>query len=95
MRAHTQPLSKTGVTGVTCVTPFAKRPVLLAFTPVTHLSGFAHIRCNSTLACNAKVSALLLADALPPCVQSDFRWLRLPNSGRGIERYTLGDLGDD
>jgi len=60
MREHTQPPSKTGVTGVTRVTPTAKRPVSLASTPVTQLSDIAYIRCNAAPACNAKVSAKVL-----------------------------------
>lgn len=42
MRAHIQPPSKPGVTGVTSVTPFTKRPVSLAFMPVTQLSDIAY-----------------------------------------------------
>lgn len=60
MRAHTQPPSKTGVTGVTRVTPIVKRPVSLASTPVTQLSEIAYIRCNAAPTCNAKVSAQVL-----------------------------------
>lgn len=60
MRAHIQPPSKTGVTGVTSVTPFTRRPVSLAFTPVTQLSDIAYIRCNAARACNAKVSIQVL-----------------------------------
>ena len=70
--------SKTGVTGVTSVTPFTKRPISLAFTPVTQLSGIQYIGCNAARACNAKVSIQVLrADALRSSLPSEFRWLRL------------------
>ncbi|CAI8820840.1 hypothetical protein EMIT0357P_11237 [Pseudomonas marginalis] len=83
MRAHIQPPSKTGVTGVTSVTPFTKRPVSLAFTPVTQLSDIAYTRCNAAHACNAKVSIQeLWAGLSRSCLPSEFRWLRL--SMRGI-----------
>ena len=89
MRAHTLPPSKRGVTGVTRVTPLAKRPVSLAFTAVTQLSDPAYLRCNAAPACNAKVNARALwADGLQPCLPTDFRWLRLSSAGRGTLRYT-------
>ena len=67
MRAYTQPPAKTGVTGVTRVTPIAKRPVSLGFSYVTQLSSLAFIRCNTARACNAKISAWLLrAGVLAP-----------------------------
>lgn len=78
MRAHSQPPSKTGVTGVTSVTPFTKRPVSLAFKPVTQLSGIAYIGCNAARACNATASIQVLwAGALRSSLPSEFRWLRL------------------
>lgn len=58
IRAHIQPPSKTGATGVTRVTPFTKRRVSLAFMPVTQLDDIAYPRCNAAPACNAKVSIL-------------------------------------
>ena len=89
MRAHIQPPSKTGVTGVTSVTPFTKRPVSLAFTPVTQLSDIAYIRCNAAPACNAKVSVQVLrAGVFRPSLPSDLRWLRLSSAGRGTLGYT-------
>lgn len=89
MREHTPPPSKTGVTGVTCVTSIAKRPVSLLSAPVTQLSGIAYIRCNAAPACNAKVSAALLrASVLHLRLQSGFRWLHALNAGRGTVRYT-------
>lgn len=90
MRAHTLPLSKNGVTGVTRVTPITRRPVSLAFTTVTQLSSLANLGCNAASTCNAKVNALALrADGLQPYLTHDFRWLRLPNAGRGTLRYTV------
>lgn len=90
MRAHTQPPSKTGVTGVTRVTPIVKRPVSLPFTRVTQLSSLAFIRCNTARACNAKISAWLLrASALHLCLKSGLRWLPALNPGRGTLRYTV------
>lgn len=61
MRAYTHPPAKTGVTGVTRVTPIAKRPVSLAFTYVTQLSSLAFIRCNTARACNAKNQSMAAA----------------------------------
>lgn len=97
MRAHTQPPSKTGVTGVTRVTPIVKRPVSLAFRPVTQLSNIAYIRCNAATACNAKVSAQVLrADTFHPSLPSDIRWLRLSSAGRGTPVYTASEtFGND
>lgn len=82
MRAHIQPPSKTGVTGVTSVTPFTKRLVSLAFMPVTQLSDIAYPRCNAAPACNAKVSIRVLwAGALRSSLPSEFRGLRLSMRG--------------
>ena len=82
MRAHIQPPSKTGVTGVTSVTPFTKRPVSLALMPVTQLSDIAYPRCNAAPACNAKVSIRVLwAGVLRSSIPSEFRWLRLSMRG--------------
>lgn len=90
MRAHTQPPSKTGVTGVTRVTPIAKRPVSLAFRCVTQFNSLAYIRCNAAHACNAKASARMLrASVLHLCLQRGFRWLPALNPGRGTLRYTV------
>lgn len=89
MRAHTHPPSKTGVTGVTRVTPIAKSPVSLAFTPVTQMRDIAYIRCNAAQACNATVSPQALrADAFRSGLPSDLRWLRLSNAGRGTLGYS-------
>lgn len=89
MRAHILPLSKSGVTGVTRVTPLTKRPVSLAFTTVTQLISLANLRCNAAPACNAKVKARALrADGLKPSLPSDYRWLRISSAGRGTLRYT-------
>ena len=80
-RTHPAP-SKTGVTGVTSVTPFTKRPVSLAFTAVTQLSSIAYIRCNAARACNANVSIKVSwAGALRSSLQSEIRWLRLSMTG--------------
>lgn len=49
-------LSKIGVTGVTHVTTYTKRPYSLAFTPVTRERGSPYSRCNSAQTCNAKTS---------------------------------------
>lgn len=97
MRAHTQPPSKTGVTGVTRVTPIVKRPVSLASTPVTQLIDIAYIRCNAAPACNAKVSAQVLqADVFRLILPSDLRWLRPSSAGRGTFGYTAPEtLGND
>lgn len=97
MRAHTEPHSKTGVTGVTCVTPIVKSPVSLAYTPVTQLSDIAYIQCNAAPACNAKVSAQVLpADVSPLILPSDLRWLRPSSAGRGTFGYTAPEtLGND
>ena len=82
MRARIQPPSKTGVTGVTSVTLFTKRPVSLAFMPVTQLSDIAYLRCNAATACNAKVSIRVLwAGALRSSLPSEFRGLRLSMRG--------------
>lgn len=90
MRAHPHPPSKTGVTGVTRVTPIAKRPVSLAFRCVTQFSSLAYIRCNAAHVCNAKASARLLrASVLHLCLLSGFRWLAAVNPGRGTLRYTV------
>lgn len=89
MRAHTLPPSKTGVTGVTRVTPIVKRPVSVASTPVTQLSDIAYIRCNAAPACNTKVSAQVLrADVFRPSLTSEPRWLRPSIAGRGTFSYT-------
>lgn len=97
MRAHTQPPSKTGVTGVTRVTPLAKYPNSLAFTPVTQLSDIAYIRCNAAPTCNAKVSARVLRAAVfHPSLPSYLRWLRPSSAGRGTFGYTAQEtLGND
>ncbi len=80
-RTHPAP-SKSGVTGVTSVTPFTKRPVSLAFTPVTQLSGIAYIGCNAARACNANVSSQVSwAGALRSSLPSEFRLLRLSMTG--------------
>ena len=82
MRAHIQPPSKTGVTGVTSVTPSTKRPFSLAFTPVTQVIDIAYIRCNAARACNAKVSnQVLWAGTLRSSLPSEIRWLRLSMTG--------------
>lgn len=82
MRAHIQPPKKTGVTGVTSVTPFTKCPFSLAFMPVTQLSDIAYPRCNAAPACNAKVSIRVLwAGALRSSLPSEFRGLRLSMRG--------------
>lgn len=88
--------SKIHVTSVTRVTPHAKRPDSLAFTAVTRLRDLPYTRCNAALACNARLSPRLLrANVRYEWLLRDSRWLRLQNGGRGIERYTLRDLGDD
>lgn len=90
MRAHTHPPSKSGVTRVTRVTPLAKSPDSLAFTPVTHLSCLTYMRCNAAPACNAKViTRLLWASGLNLRLQNGFRWLPALNPGRGTLRYTV------
>jgi hypothetical protein len=84
------PPSKSGVTRVTRVTLFAKRPDSLAFTPVTQFSSLTYIRCNAAPACNAKVSTRLLrASGLSLSLQTGFRWLLALNTGRGTPRYTV------
>lgn len=97
MSAYTQPPSKSGVTGVTRVTPLAKRPVSLVLTAVTPLSGSANIQCNAAPACNAKVSTMILrAAALHLAPSGDFRWLSPPNSGRGTSRCRSPEIpGND
>ena len=96
MRLLIHPPSKSHVTCVTRVTTLAKHPVSLAFPPVTRLSDFTYTPCNASLACNAKLSPRLLrAGVRRPWLKRDSRWLRQENAGRGIERYTLGNLGDD
>lgn len=88
--------SKIHVTSVTRVTPHAKRPDSLASAPVTRLRYFRYTSCNAALTCNARLSLpLLRANVRRAWLQRDSRWLRLQNGGRGIERYTLRDLGDD
>lgn len=90
MRAHTQPPYKTGVTGVTRVTPIAKFPNSLAFMPVTQFSSLTYMRCNTALECNAKVfTRLLWASGLNLRLQNGFRWLLAFNAGRGTPRYTV------
>jgi hypothetical protein len=95
MRAHTQPPSKTGVTGVTRVTPIVKRPVSLASTPVTQLSDIAYIRCNAAPACNAKVSAQVLwADVFARACQATLAGSALQAQGVGLSvtrRMTPGN----
>jgi hypothetical protein len=96
MSASIHPSSEIHVTGVTRVTTFAKCPYSLACPLVTHLSDFTYTPCNASLACNAKLSPRLLrAGARRPWLKRDSRWLRQQNAGRGIARYTLGNLGDD
>lgn len=96
MSAPFHPSSKIHVTGVTRVTTSAKRPNSLAFPPVTRLSDFTYTPCNASLACNAKLSPRLLrAGVRRAWLKRDSRWLCQQNPGRGIERYALGDLGDD
>lgn len=74
--------SKTGVTGVTSVTPFTKRPFSLAFSAVTQLSSIAYIRCNAARACNANVSIQVAwAGPLSSSLPSEIRWLRLSMTG--------------
>ncbi len=85
MRAHTQPPSKTGVNGVTRVTPMVKRPVSLASTPVTQLSDIVYIRCNATPACNAQVSAQVLrADVFARACQETLAGSALQAQGVGL-----------
>lgn len=88
--------SKIHVTSVTRVTTFAEHPDSLAFIAVTRLRDLPYTRCNAALVCNARLSPpLLRANVRRAWLQHDSRWLRLQNGGRGIERYTLRDLGDD
>lgn len=90
MRAYTHPPAKTGVTGVTRVTPIAKRPVSLAFTYVTQLRSLAFIRCNTARACNAKIRAWLLrAGVLAPLPTKRLSLVAPLNPGRGTLRYTV------
>lgn len=96
MSANILTHSKIRVTGVTRVTFYAKRPNSLAFEPVTRLRDCLDTPCNAALVCNAKLSPRLLqATVQGALLQPNSRWLRLQNEGRGIERYTLRDLGDD
>jgi hypothetical protein len=88
MRAHTHPPSKTGVTGVTRVTPIAKRPVSLVSTPVTQLSDIAYTRCNADHACNAKVSAQVLrAGVFAPAYQATLAGSVLQAQGVGLRLH--------
>ena len=85
MRALTLPPSKSGVTRVTRVTPLAKCPDSLAFTPVTQLSDIAYIRCNATPTCNAQVSAQLLrAGVFARAYQATFAGSTLQAQGVGL-----------
>lgn len=59
-------LPKIGVTGVTHVTTYAKRPNSLAFTPVTRMLGSPYSRCNSAQTCNAKPSPRPAAGSFLP-----------------------------
>ena len=94
MRALTLPPSKSGVMRVTRVTPLAKCPDSLAFTPVTQFSSLTYMRCNAGLACNAKViTRLLWASGLYLRRQNGFRWLLTFNAGRGTPRYTVSERG--
>lgn len=56
MSTYIRTSSKSGVTGVTRVTTYAKRPNSLAFKSVTRMRGAPYSRCNSTQTCNAKTS---------------------------------------
>jgi hypothetical protein len=90
MRALTLPPSESGVTRVTRVTPLAKCPDSLAFTPVTQFSSLTYMRCNAAIACNAKViTRLLWASGLNMRLQNGFRWLLALSAGRGTLRYTV------
>lgn len=60
MRAHIQPPSKIGVTGVTRVTPLAKRLNSLALPPVTHICDFRNTACNADGMCNRRQTIVAL-----------------------------------
>lgn len=68
MRARIQPPSKTGVTGVTSVTLLTKRPVSLAFMPVTQSGDIAYLRCNLPLRVTLKSASGCCGQAL--CAQA-------------------------
>lgn len=88
--------TKIHVTGVARVTTFAKHLSSLAFTPVTRLCNYPYTLCDAGLLCNAQLNLRsLLADARGMWSQSDSRWLRLQNVGRGIECYAKRAIGDD
>ena len=77
MSTYIRTSSKSGVTGVTRVTTYAKRPKLLALTPVTRMLGSPYSRCNSAQTCNAKAS---------PCpAAGNF----LPRAERGVSLVML------
>lgn len=84
------PPLKIHVTGVTRVTNLAKRPLSLAFMPVTRLRSHPYTACDAALMCNAASIAPSSLRAYVRRVRSssDSRWFRLRSTGRGIERYT-------
>jgi hypothetical protein len=56
MSAYIRTPFKSGVTGVTRVTTYAKRPNSLTFTSVTRMRGYPFTRCNAAPRCNVKTS---------------------------------------
>lgn|SRR5450830_1448474 len=86
MNTPIQPPSKIHVTGVTRVTTAYNLLNLLIFSLVTRLSSLPYTPCNAAQRCNAKANPYLLrADLLRKRPLSVCRWIRLQNTGRGIE----------
>jgi hypothetical protein len=77
MSTYIRTSSKSGVTGVTRVTTYAKRPNSLAFKSVTRMRGAPYSRCNSAKKCNAKTR---LRPAAGRC---------LPRADKGLSLVTL------
>lgn len=77
MSTYIRTSSKSGVTGVTRVTTYAKRPNSLAFTPVTRMLSSPYSRCNSAKTCNAKPSPRPAAGSF------------LPRADKGLSLVTL------
>jgi hypothetical protein len=97
MRVLIHPSSKSGVTRVTRVTQLTNLLNSFVFFPVTRSSDIQYSPCNAALLCNARTSPhLRQADVQRSRLKRDSRWLRLQNTGRGIEHYTMLEvLSDD
>lgn len=89
MSTYLRTSSKSGVTGVTRVTTYAKRPNSLAFTSVTRMRDYPYFRCNSTQTCNARTSPRHAAGSCLPRTGRGVSLVIIANIGRGIGAHTM------